>query len=132
MVDFESRIFAYIKPALSGFTGIKIESVNNLSPSQFPCACIEQADNYIYERGIDSGDIENFVTVMFEVNVYSNKKDGKKKEAKQIFSAISDKFKELGFTRTYETPINMADSTIYRLTGRFMATISKDFDIYRR
>ena len=130
MIDYESQIFSYVTEGLDPV--IKLESVNNLSPSQFPCACIEQSDSYVYDNGIDSGGIENYIVVMFEINVYSNLKGGKKKEAKQIFSQISDKFTELGFSRTFVSPISMSDSTIYRLVGRFMATISKDFKIYRR
>jgi hypothetical protein len=70
---------------------------------------------------------------MYEVNVYSNKTKGKKSECKAIAALIDNELATLGFSRTMLQPIpNMDDATIYRMTGRYTAVISKDKKLYRR
>ena len=70
---------------------------------------------------------------MYEVNIYSNKTSGKKSECREIASLLDNEFATLGFSRTMLQPIpNMDDATIYRMTGRYTAVISKDKAIFRR
>ena len=77
--------------------------------------------------------MENHAEVMYELNVYSNKAKGKKAECKEIAAFIDSKMSALGFTRIMLTPIpNMDDATIYRMTGRYKALISKNNEIFRR
>lgn len=84
-------------------------------------------------QGRDSGDIENFADVMYEANVYSNKAIGKKAECRAIAALIDEQMSALGFTRSFLNPIqNMNDATIYRMTGRWIATVGKDDFVYRR
>jgi hypothetical protein len=72
------------------------------------------------------------VIAMFEINVYSNKAEGKKTECKKIIKEINDALYSMNFRRTAMTPVpNMEDATIYRITARFrVATDGKHF--YRR
>jgi hypothetical protein len=89
--------------------------------------------NTAYDRTQTNGSLENHVSVMYEVNVYSNKNSGKKRECKAIAALIDSEFAALGFTRSMLQPIpNMDDATIYRMTGRYTAVISKDKKLYRR
>lgn len=75
---------------------------------------------------------EDMVIAMFEINVYSNKAEGKKTECKKIIKEINDALYSMNFRRTAMTPVpNMEDATIYRITARFrVATDGKHF--YRR
>ena len=70
--------------------------------------------------------------VMFEVNVYSNKAEGRKSECKSIMAAIDEVLFKMNFKRMALTPVpNMEDATIYRLVARYrVATDGKHF--YRR
>lgn len=75
--------------------------------------------------------IENAASVLYEVNVYSNKIGYKKAEAQEIMSFIDEILAKLGFTRTMLNPLpNLADATIYRLTARYEAVVDKDNWIY--
>ena len=77
--------------------------------------------------------MENHSTLMYEVNVYSNKKTGKKTECKKIITLVDEAMSALGFTRIMLQPIpNMDDATIYRMTARYRAVVSKDKVIFRR
>ena len=83
--------------------------------------------------GRDSGCIENFADVMYQVDIFSNKNKGKKAECKSIAAFIDGMFARMGFTRSFLNPVpNMDDGTIYRMTGRWRATVSKDNTVYRR
>jgi len=93
---------------------------------------IEQ-DNYVYERSQTGGDIENHAGVMYEINIYSNLKSGKKSQCKGIAALIDKEMGRMGFTRTMLNSIpNEGDATIYRMIGRYKAVVSADLKIYRR
>ena len=103
------------------------------SPAVFPAVMIEEKANSVYQKTQDSGNIENHASVMYEVNVYSNKQAGKKSECKAIFKVIDDEFAAMGFTRILKEPIpNLEDATLYRMVGRYTGIISIDKTIYRR
>lgn len=133
MIDCEPEIFTMIATTLrEKFPGITVYGETVLSPSEFPCACIEEADNYSYIPTRDTGSNENHAVIVHEVNVFSNKAVGKKTECKKIFETITDIYIGLGFTRSTRKPINLGDAAKYRLFGRFTAVISEDNVIYRR
>ena len=133
MIDYENNIFDAIRAGLSAASmDVKLCNQLTLSPSVFPCVCVENIDNYTYRNTIDSGSNENHVRVVYEVNVYSNRTFDKRGECKSIFAVVSDALTRLGFTRNSMNPINLNESTAYRLVGRFSAVISKTGEITRR
>ena len=103
------------------------------SPPSFPCASLVEMDNSIYTKTQTSDGNENHSSVMYELNVYSNKIRAKKSECKKIISLIDSVMLRYGFTRTMLQPIpNLEDATIYRMVARYSAVVSKDKIIYRR
>lgn len=101
------------------------------APSKFPHVSIVEVDNYTSYRHMDTSATEAYSTVMYEVNVYSNKTAGKKSEAKAIMSLIDSMMYARNFTRLSLTPVpNMEDATIYRLTARYRAE-TDGTNIYR-
>ena len=133
MIDFENQIYTDIVTKLrTEVTGIKTKSVAEYNPSEFPMACIEEADNYANRATRDTSSNENFADVMYEVNVYSNKANTSKSEAKKILGVIDAEFDKLGFTRTVRTYIPMNNAQITRIFARYIATIGSDGKIYRR
>lgn len=134
MIDYEEDIITAVREGLevASMSEVVVFNQTILSPSEFPCVCIEEIDNYTYRKTIDSGSNENHVRVTYEVNVYSNKTYDKRGECKSIFAVVSDVLTGLGFTRNSMQPIIMNDSTAYRLAGRFMAVVSTTGIITRR
>lgn len=134
MVDIETEIFTNVATKLRNKYGARFTVYGEtvLTPSEFPCACIEESDNYAYARSGDSGSNENHAELVYEVNVYSNKRNGKKTECKEILAVIDEYFTGVGFTRTTKNPISLDDATKYRLFARYSAVASKDGTIYRR
>lgn len=134
MIDYESDIMIAIQSGLeaAGMEYVKLFDQLMLSPAEFPCVSVENIDNYVYDRTIDSGSNENHVRVAYEVNAWSNSTEDKRAEAKSIFAVVSDVLVGLGFNRSSMNPIYMNETTAYRLVGRFTAVISKDGTISRR
>lgn len=119
--DIENAVFDPIAKAIRDeFPGTSVTGEYVRAPSRFPHVSIVESDNYM--SNLDSSDSERFSTVMYEVNVYSNKASGKKAEAKAILGLVDGMMYDLNFTRIAMTPVpNLEDSTIYRLTARYRA-----------
>nr|DAO60942.1 MAG TPA: PORTAL PROTEIN, 15 PROTEIN, HEAD PROTEIN, VIRAL INFECTION, TAILED.2A [Herelleviridae sp.] len=134
MIDIEHELFEILATTVRNkYPKVFITGEYVKAPSSFPCVSIIEVDNQVNRSTRDSGNIENHVQVLYEVNVYSNKTSGKKSECKSIIALIDSKLGELGFTRTMLNPIpNEENATIYRMIARYRAVISKDKTIYRR
>lgn len=124
MIDIEDIVFDRVAKTLAAdFPNISVSSSYVESPSKFPHVSITQANNYVV-RGYRTDKIENAVTVMFEINVYSNRVGDKKSECKKIMSVADEAMESMGFTRTMLNPIpNIADATIYRLVARYSGDV---------
>lgn len=134
MIDIENAIFDTVATVVRGkFPDSYMVGEYVKTPPKFPCISLVEMDNQSYQRTEDSGSSENHVSVMYEVNIYSNKAMGKKAECKEIAALIDEQMMALGFARTMLQPIpNGDDATIYRMVGRYSAIVSKNKVIYRR
>ena len=134
MINVETDIFDIVAKAVrNAYPDIYMIGENVKSPSKFPCVSLVEIDNSAYIRTQTNGSVENHADLMYELNVYSNKKSGKKSECKAIAALIDNEMAALNFSRTMLQPMpNMDDATIYRIVGRYRAVASKDKIIYRR
>ena len=134
MIDIESEIFSKVSTAVrAAYPNIYMVGEYVNAPSKFPCVSLVEMDNQSYQRTEDSGSVENHASLMYEVNIYSNKTVGKKSECKAIAALIDERMLALGFARTMLQPIpNLDDATIYRMVDRYSAVISKNKVFYRR
>jgi len=133
MIDIENEVFTKVATELrSQFPTINIYGEDVRSPSSFPCVSVVEADNYTVKATQNTGSNENHANLMYEVNVYSNKTNGKKSECKAILAIVDDILLGMGFTRTMKNPVSMDDATIYRMVTRYTAIVSKNQTIYRR
>lgn len=134
MIDIENIVFNTVATKVREvFPDIFIAGEYVMSPPSFPAVSLVEMDNSTRIDTIDSGSDENHANVMYEVNVYSNKTAGKKTECKAIIHLIDEELLRMGFSRGYLRPVpNEYDSTIYRMVGRYDATVSSDLKIYRR
>lgn len=131
MIDCENEVYTRIATVLrERFPGINIAGEYVKSPAGFPHVSITQSDNHVVS-GRMTGSAE-MAQVMFEVNVYSNKTEGKKTECKEIMKVIDDVLFRMNFKRLALTPVpNMEDATIYRLVARYRVMTDGNF-FYRR
>ncbi len=134
MIDIENEVFNNVAvPLREQFEGIYVVGENTSEPSRFPAVSIVEKSSAVDEKSIDSGKIENYVDIMYEVNVYTNLESGKKQQAKAIVQLINEQFDSMGFVRQFCEPMdNAADPTIYRMTARFAGKADTQKNIYRK
>ena len=134
MINCENEIFNYVSTDVRAeYSDIYMTGEYVRSPSSFPAVSLVEMDNTVHTSTQTSSESENHASLMYEVNVYSNKTKGKKTECKEIIALIDKSMTELGFSRIMLQPIpNMDDATIYRMTARYRAVVSKDKVIFRR
>lgn len=134
MIDVENEVFNAVATAVRAeYPKAYVVGEYVKTPPKFPCVSLIEMDNQSYQRTEDSGGSEHHVSVMYEVNIYSNKSVGKKSECKAIAALIDEQMMALGFARTMLQPIpNLDDATIYRMVGRYSAVISENKVIFRR
>lgn len=132
MIDIEPDVFTVVSEAIrAAFDGIYVTGERVPSPPSFPCVSLVEEDNASLARTADSGSNENHAALLYEVNVYSNKQTGKKRECRSVAKAIDAELLGLGFERIMLRPVdNIADATIYRMIGRYRAVASKENVIY--
>lgn len=138
MIDAENEIFTIVATSLrDAYPGLYVTGEYVREPAKFPCVSIEEKNNAVWRNSRDTMTNENHAAVMYEINVYSSKLNGKKQECKDILAVADGVMTDLGFSRTMISPVpNLADATIYRLTARYQAIIGTDvngrFIIYKR
>lgn len=134
MINIESDVFGVVsKKTREKYPNIYMSGEYVKSPPSFPATSLVEMDNSMYTYTQTSSDNENHASVMYEVNTYSNKTKGKKAECKEIMAFIDHEMSSLGFVRIMLQPIpNMDDATIYRMTARYKAVVSKNKTIYGR
>lgn len=125
MIDVENELYTEIVTALrKQFPEVNTAGDYAKVPAkgQFPFVYIVESDNYMTAKHLDSAGAERFSTLMYEVNVYSNKESGKRSECRAIMKAIDELMYARNFTRLSMTPVpNLEDATIYRITARYRA-----------
>ena len=122
MIDIEAKIYSPIRTALvNAYDGIFVTSEPTATTAKFPAVSIVQQDNYMSINKLDNSGTERFATVMFQVDVYSNKASGRKSQCKEIMGVIDTMLYGMNFTRLSLTPVPMANDGYYRLTARYRA-----------
>ena len=124
MIDIENDVFEMVLAAVeTDFPEAEVSNIYTNQPAAFPSVTVVEADNAVLRR-MRTDNIENAVSVMYEVNVFSNSAAGKKSEAKAIINLIDEAFLSHGFTRMMKSQIpNFADRKIYRIVARYSAVV---------
>ena len=84
MIDIESFLFSQIAGALrSTYDGIFVSGEYVDSPAKFPAVTIVESDNNVLQKMRTAApNLENAVSLMYEVNVYTNSVGYKKSEVR--------------------------------------------------
>lgn len=132
MIDIEKLVYTPIAEALRAkFEGISVSGEYVNEPAKFPYVSIVEQDNYMSAKRLDSSESEKFATLMYEVNVYSDKAGSKKSTCREIMNMVDDMLYKRNFIRLSMSPVpNMENGTIYRLVARYRAE-TDGTNIYR-
>lgn len=134
MIDLETEIFNEVASAVrSEYPNTFITGEYVRTPPSFPCISVEERSNTPYRNTQNSSSLENHVVLMYEINVYSNRRSERKAECRQLIEIVDNTFSKLGFNRSMLNSIpNLEDATIYRVTARYEAIADQNHVIYRR
>lgn len=134
MIDYQNEIFTKVATAVRAkHEGTTITGEYTRSPSKFPAVTVDEIENVSVASLIDSSHVEKFSGVTYRLQVFSNKTNGKKAEARLIFATADKVMWDLGFYRvTYTTTPEIYDSTIYSITATYEAIVEANGVIYKR
>ena len=126
MIDIESIVFDTVYKAVkSKFPKAEVKSVYVESAAEFPCVCVVEDDNRTFQKTLDGSLNEHHAELLYTVTVYSNKKNGKKEEARAIAKVVDEPMQGMKFTRIMLNQIPNIDQRIYRIVGRYRAIVSE-------
>lgn len=131
MIDPEFAVFDAVSDEVKlMYPDLYMTGDLSFTPSKFPAVSIVEKNNSVM-RNMRTNNIENAVSLMYEVNVYSNKVGYSKMEAKEILNVVDAAFTRIGFTRTFSNPVqNLEDKTVFRIVARYEANMDRDFVVY--
>ena len=126
MIDIENIVVnKVIEELTNAFENITVSSEETKVPASFPAVLILEKSNTTYLESRDENK-ENHANVMIQADIYDNDISNKKSNCKAIASRLDVILQGMGFTRTMCEPIaNLEDATIYRITARYTAVVSK-------
>lgn len=121
MITIENQVVNAIANALSvAFPTAKIGSEYTRTVSKFPYVEVVEMDNSVLQRASYLNQIEVMAQLTYEINIFSNKKDGRKAECKAIAELVDDTMQSMGFYRMMLNQVlNYEDATVYRMVGRW-------------
>ena len=132
MIEIFNEIYTLLVDELASFDNkIETSSVYKNVPSSYPFVSMEEIENSIYESGSDCCEIENFVNVDYEINVYTQNPQ-KKSKGEAIAEVVDTLMKSKGFVRRTKNALQDTNETTYRIVLRYSGVVSKDHTIYRR
>lgn len=132
--DIETDVFDAVSTAIeSEFSDVFITGEYVHAPEFFPAVSIIEEDNSAFLPALDS-EGSHHSQLMYEVNVYSNLKSGRKAQAKAIMQKIDEKMSELGFVRLSRQPMTLpnAETSIYRMNARYRTVVDENKRLLRR
>ena len=126
MIDIENIVVNKVIEELTNvFENITVSSEETKVPASFPAVFILEKSNTIYLDSRDENK-ENHANIMIQTDIYDNDISNKKSNCKAIAARLDEVMQSMGFTRTMCEPIaNLEDATIYRITARYTAVVSK-------
>lgn len=134
MIDFNNEIFTTVAKAVrDNHVGTTVTGEYTRMPSKFPTVTLDETSNVMVDRLEDSSNEERFAGVTYRLQVFSNKQNGKKAEARAIFATADAEMRRMGFRRvSYATTPEIYESTIYEITATYEGVVSASGYVYKR
>ena len=121
MTDIFNKMYtAMATDVRAKHSGVYVTGERVPAPTQFPCVMFIEADSYDDPRSVDNSLNENITALMYEVTVFSNKKDGKRSECIAILSDIDTFMKQSNARRIVRVEGYFdTEGKIYMVTARY-------------
>ena len=142
MIDIESIVFDTVYNAvIAEFPTARVDAGYIEKSATFPAVEVIETNSVPVRSANTDDNAENYTRLYYEVNIYSDKQDTAKSEARSIAKVVDDAMQSLKFYRTMMHQLPNQDRTIFRLYMRYevvaKAITDKDGEItgykfYRR
>ena len=131
MIDVSNEIFNAVATDLrSAYEGIKVVGEYVSSPTHFPTVTIDETGNV--PTHLDSASSNKYARVTYRVQVFSNLKSGKRRQAREIYAYLDGVLQGLGlFAATYTTTPAIYNSEVYCITATYEAVVDRNGAIFR-
>lgn len=131
MIDFSNEIFSEVAESLrSTFKGIIVKGEYVDIPSQFPTVTIDEIRNVPFS--VDTAKQNKYASVTYRIQVFSNKEDGKRAEARKIYSHIDELLQKYNLIcESFTTTPTIYNAEIYSITATLSGVVSRDGVFYR-
>lgn len=125
MIDIFNEVFtAVATPLREVFQGISIKGEYVQTPASYPTVTLDEISNVEVES--DSSRRERYNRVRYRCQVFSNRVEGKRAEARAIQSEVDKHMRSMGFHRvSYSTTPDIIDNTVYCITTMFAAVVDE-------
>lgn len=127
MITIENKVVdAIVTELATAYPTAKVGSEYTRTVSKFPYVEVVEMDNSVLQRASYLSKIEVMAQLTYEINIFSNKIDGRKAECKAIAEIVDGVMESLGFYRMMLNQVlNYEDATIYRMVGRWQKIQAK-------
>lgn len=140
MIDVENEVFERVKQKLEVYRDesprrIKSLGISNEEASvvpSFPHVTLVEVSNVVVTATRDSSNGENHSSILYEVNVYSNRFKGAKEECKEILQVVDKEMSSMGFWRFSTVPVGALDESTKRVVARYEGIVSKNKEVFGR
>ena len=131
MIDHSNEIFNFVAVALrSNYKGIKVVGEYVATPTTFPTVTVDETQNI--PTHLDSSAQNKYAEVVYRVQIFSNKKNGKRAQAREIYASVDASMQALGFfAETYTTTPAVYNSEVYCITVTYRGVVDREGRIYR-
>lgn len=120
MIDIESKVFDTVYNAvIAQFPSARIDAGYVEASSTFPAVSVVETNSVPVMRTNTDDCSENYTRMYYEVNIYSDKQDLAKSEAKAIAQVVDTAMTGLKAYRTMMHQLPNQDRTIFRLYLRY-------------
>lgn len=114
----------------SVYSGIQVKGEYVSTPSKFPTVTIDETSNV--PTHLDGGRTNKYAAITYRVQIFSNKENGKRAEARKIYKTVDELMQDMGlFAKTYTTTPAVYNSEIYCITATYEGVIDVGGTIYR-
>lgn len=126
MIDIENKVLSVVRDAvLTKYPNACVYGEYVEAPAAFPCVTVTEDTNYTYVYSKDESVAEHHADVQYAINVYSDKQNGAKLEAREILKVADDAMQGMKFWRTMTRQVPNVDRTVYRLVARYHAIVGE-------
>lgn len=129
MIDIESVVFDTVYNAvIDEFPTARVDAGYVEKSATFPAVSVIETNSVPVRDTFTDDCSENFTRLYYEVNIYSDKQDTAKSEARSIAKVVDTAMQSLKMHRTMMHQLPNQDRTIFRLYMRYEVVVGVKTD----